>query len=134
MSLDRREPLRANPATTRAWQDRSRRQARFAKRNALRRARGGLRPRSPKRAAQDRRLAQARAQVLARCDGRCEANVEAVCRPAVHDGVHAHHVRRRSQGGPDTPENLLWVCADAHRWIHDNPAAAAAMGLLERRG
>lgn len=128
MSLDRRAPLRADPEATRAWQDRSRRKARFTNRTQLRRTRG-LRQRSAKRAAQDRALDRARFEVVARSEGRCEANVEAVC---TGRGEHAHHVRRRSQGGPDTADNLLWLCASCHRFVHDNPAAAAAMGLLKR--
>lgn len=116
MTLDRRKPLR--------------RKARFDKRTQLRRTRG-LRQRSPKRAAADRALDRVRFEVVARSEGACEANVEAVC---TGRGEHAHHVRRRSQGGPDVADNLLWLCAACHRWTHDNPAAAAAMGLLKRSG
>lgn len=50
-----------------------------------------------------------------------------------HAGEHPHHLRLRSQGGPDDLSNGLWVCFDAHRWIHDHPEAAERLGLLESR-
>lgn len=71
-----------------------------------------------------------RVWVQDRANGRCEARVDAVCTVR---GVHAHHVRLRSQGGSDGPENLLWVCQPCHTWIHDHPADAAALGLIARR-
>ena len=41
-----------------------------------------------------------------------------------------HHKRRRSQGGDDTPENLLGVCAKAHELIHANPELSFERGWL----
>lgn len=32
--------------------------------------------------------------------------------------IHAHHIRSRGAGGADTPENLVWVCAECHTRIH----------------
>ena len=46
--------------------------------------------------------------------------------------VHLHHRKRRSQGGPDTADNLLAVCLDCHERIHANPADSYASGLLIR--
>jgi HNH endonuclease len=34
-------------------------------------------------------------------------------------GTDPHHVQFRSQGGDDTPENLLWLCRLCHDGIHD---------------
>lgn len=70
---------------------------------------------------------QVRRQVAVRSEGRCE-----------HDGcgaiaVHMHHVRRRSQGGKDTVSNIKHLCLWSHTWVHDNPEAAAELGLLELR-
>lgn len=33
-------------------------------------------------------------------------------------GVDPHHLTYRSQGGDDTPENLVWVCRECHDGIH----------------
>lgn len=41
-----------------------------------------------------------------------------------------HHLLRRSQGGSDDPSNLLLLCRAHHRWVHDHPAQARALGLL----
>ena len=32
--------------------------------------------------------------------------------------LHVHHIRRRSQGGPDAAENLLTLCWRCHDEIH----------------
>lgn len=89
-----------------------------------------LRRVSKKRAAADRVLAHARAQVKRRSWGRCEAEFSQYC---TRRGTQAHHVRRRSQGGTDTPDNLLWVCTPCHSAIHAEPQRAAALGLLHTR-
>jgi hypothetical protein len=42
-----------------------------------------------------------------------------------------HELTRRSAGGSILdPENCRPVCAECHRFIHDNPAAAKAEGWL----
>lgn len=33
-------------------------------------------------------------------------------------GHQLHHKTRRSQGGDDTRENLMWVCGFCHDWLH----------------
>lgn len=48
--------------------------------------------------------------------------------------VHAHHRRRRSQGGAYSWDNLLAVCDHCHAWIHDHPVMARALALLVFRG
>jgi len=68
-----------------------------------------------------------RRQVAARAHGLCEARVSEDC---MNGGVHAHHRRRRSQGGLDTAENLLWVCTPCHLWVHEHVAEAVERGFL----
>jgi 5-methylcytosine-specific restriction endonuclease McrA len=33
-------------------------------------------------------------------------------------GVHVHHRIHRSQGGGDTPDNLVWLCLNCHSEQH----------------
>ena len=33
--------------------------------------------------------------------------------------VEVHHIKFRSQGGKHDPENLVCLCADCHRAVHD---------------
>lgn len=44
--------------------------------------------------------------------------------------VHTHHRKMRSQGGKDTPANLLRVCLSCHARIHHYPAKSYELGLL----
>jgi 5-methylcytosine-specific restriction endonuclease McrA len=44
--------------------------------------------------------------------------------------LDAHHVIRRSQGGPDSVPNLVSVHRICHRAIHDNVAEAKLRGFL----
>ncbi len=60
----------------------------------------------------------------------CEARTKACS----GRGNQAHHVLRRSQGGSDRIDNLLWVCTGCHDWIHKHVAAAQAKGLLMKSG
>ena len=34
-------------------------------------------------------------------------------------GVQHHHIKKRSQGGADAPDNVLTVCGVCHRDIHE---------------
>lgn len=45
---------------------------------------------------------------------------------------HVHHMLRRSQCGPDTPDNLMALCDFHHRMIHDRPEQAYDAGYLVR--
>jgi hypothetical protein len=59
--------------------------------------------------------------------------------PACSDTRHAagdrpHHRKMRSQGGPNTIDNLLDVCPAGHRWVHDHPTASYAAGWLLHAG
>jgi len=92
-----------------------------------------LRRRTPLRANRGRSMSkewrQARTWTEDRAGGRCEAKAPG----CVGRGAHAHHILRRSQGGPDDPSNLAWVCPPCHAYIHANPAWAYEHGLLRRR-
>lgn len=82
----------------------------------------------PKRTQARRRIPESvRRQVLVRAGGYCEARIEGVC---VGTPDHLHHVRRRSQGGPDTVANLKCLCDRCHEWTHQHPHNAVEMGLL----
>lgn len=34
--------------------------------------------------------------------------------------LHLHHVRYRSEGGPDVPENLMTLCHECHALVHSD--------------
>jgi len=70
--------------------------------------------------------ARVRESVRRRSGGRCEARVE--CNGA--RAVLFHHRKRRAQGGRDTESILLHLCDPCHRFVHDRPALAYALGLL----
>lgn len=38
--------------------------------------------------------------------------------------LQVHHIRRRSEAGDDTEENLITVCSDCHDQIHCGPVVA----------
>lgn len=66
-------------------------------------------------------------------DGGCVAKAlvpQVSCRGA----EQAHHLWRKSQGGPDEEWNLKTLCAAHHHWVHNNVAEALALDLLRRRG
>lgn len=74
-------------------------------------------------------LRAARLVLLERSGGRCEARGFSPLCTGV--GVHPHHIIRRSAGGGNDPEVLLWVCAHCHAAIHDRPAEALVAGFLK---
>lgn len=71
-------------------------------------------------------MKQARRLAVERAEGLCEARW-ADCAGRAE---HAHHIRRRSQGGEDEVDNLLMVCFKCHAAIHANPSLAAKKGHL----
>lgn len=79
-----------------------------------------------------RRLVAARAEVVGRSGGWCEADTPA-CPEGRHTGHHAHHVLPRSQGGQHEADNLLFVCSLAHLWIHAHPQESYRSGWLLHR-
>lgn len=44
--------------------------------------------------------------------------------------LEAHHRLPTGRGGPDTLANLVTLCADDHRWVHEHPDESRAAGLL----
>lgn len=46
--------------------------------------------------------------------------------------IHAHHRKRRSQGGDDSPVNVILIPDELHEWIHAHPEKAYELGLLVR--
>lgn len=76
--------------------------------------------------AEFKRTRQQRAE---QAEYRCEAQIDGVCNGY---GVHAHHIRRRSQGGDNGLPNLLWVCSSCHGWIHANPEESFERHFLAR--
>lgn len=75
-------------------------------------------------------LVEARAAIIVRSKGRCEAQCSIEC---TRVGTQAHHKLPRSAGGPHTAENLLWVDDKCHAAIHAYPNMARARGLLKSR-
>lgn len=76
------------------------------------------------------RMDELRPVVFARDSWRCQVRSR-VCTGQAH---HAHHVRLRSQGGPDTVDNLLSICMECHRYIHDvDRAWAEEHGYIRSR-
>lgn len=43
---------------------------------------------------------------------------------------HVHHRKTRAQGGTNNPENLVALCGNCHRYIHDHPSFGYKYGLL----
>lgn len=113
--MKRRVELRANPATTAAWQRRSRRR---------------LPRKSATRAVEDERTAALRDAVAAR---------PCLLRGLLIGGVCAgpgtpHHLHKAGAGGPTTAANLVPLCAHHNTWCEDEPLAAQALGLVVRPG
>lgn len=90
-----------------------------------------LKPMSAKKRQSATQYRKVRRWVQDRSNGLCEAQTAGVC---TGRGEHAHHILRRSQGGPDEPGNLLWLCAPCHEHAHRNPAWAYEHGLLRKAG
>ena len=57
-------------------------------------------------------------------------NLEDWCFRCGQEAAHKHHRKLRSQGGDNSPANLIRVCAECHDWIHYNPAEAYEQGYL----
>lgn len=49
-------------------------------------------------------------------------------------GTQCHHLWRKSQGGPNTVDNLKLLCAAHHLWVHEHPSAARRLDLLRIGG
>ena len=71
---------------------------------------------------------QVYADVLARDMG-CRA--AGVIRIPCAGRIDPHHVKRRSQGGQDTVENLISLCRAHHDWVHAHPDESYQLGFLK---
>lgn len=88
----------------------------------------GLARVSPKRAADERVLADAKRTVRARAQGWCEVP------GCTRRGAEVHHVVPRSGGKPDhSIANLVLLCDPHHDQAHADPAWARDMNLKRRR-
>ena len=45
--------------------------------------------------------------------------------------ISPHHIKPRSKGIDHSPKNLLDLCFDCHRWVHDHPKEAKELGVLK---
>lgn len=84
---------------------------------------------APSRRTRGRRRAEQaiRERVQERSEGQCEARITAVC---TGPATQQHHRKLRSQGGQDTEENLLDLCAACHAFAHANATWAVVSGLI----
>lgn len=116
--IKRRTPLRADPEKVYAWIRKCREKIWRSNRGFKRRNRG-------------RDWKTMRAGLAERSEGLCERPGCGRWIPYGIENENVHHVLLRSKGGKDELENLLAVCRDCHSWIHNNPKAAKAEGVLK---
>lgn len=90
-----------------------------------------LAPRSAKRDAYEAELEAVSPEVMARARYVCEAQLDRIC--TIWPEKTPHHRKRRSQGGPNTMDNLMAVCSTCHAYIHAHPLWSYDRGLLIRR-
>jgi len=73
---------------------------------------GRLRTYAPMRKSRPTLSREVQSEVAWRSDGRCE--VVLVGLRCIRRAQDYHHVQKRSQGGPDTADNVLSICRDHH--------------------
>ena len=71
--------------------------------------------------------------LIVRSGGKCER-----CGTHISGHGHFHHIKPRSSGGPDTPENLEFLCASCHSYVHrtdfeEKPAWVSARSKAVKR-
>lgn len=66
---------------------------------------------------------------VTRRDGGCVAQ-RLIPQVSCFGRIDPHHIRRRSQGGLDTPENLVSLCRSHHSWVHEHISESLTLGLL----
>ena len=54
-----------------------------------------------------------------------------VIRIACQGRIDPHHIKRRSQGGEDTIDNLISLCRAHHDWVHQHPDESYQLGFLK---
>jgi 5-methylcytosine-specific restriction protein A len=84
-----------------------------------------LAPRSEKGKAKAEAWRDVRMEVLARDRYTCQVGIPGKCKEAAGD---VHHVRNRSQLGPDDPDNLISACRPCHTYVTEHPRVAKQMG------
>lgn len=68
-------------------------------------------------------------------DGGCQAALLPGVRHISCGGIlEVHHLWRKSQGGPNTAENLKLLCSVHHEYVHRHVAWAKRVGLLRVPG
>ena len=98
----------------------------------------GVAPMSAKRRQQAEEFSGVREAAFERDGWRCqfvrivvEAGETVPVRAMVCDGeLHPHHVWRQGQGGPDSIDNIVSLCAFHHRYVHDHVRWSRAVELL----
>jgi len=84
-----------------------------------------INPVSVKERARQQSWQKVRKVVITRDEGLCRR-----CGREVGFSGDVHHLRRRSQGGTDLPDNLVTLCRTCHNRIHEHVAEAVAEGWL----
>lgn len=119
MTLERKTPLRADPAKVKAWRDRSRKR---------------IPPRSKRRIEEAPERARVRQVVLDRdqgCMGR--GILPGRCWHPRDEPLDVHEVLARGPGGDYLdPENCLALCRGHHQWVTTHPAEAEGLGYRRR--
>jgi 5-methylcytosine-specific restriction endonuclease McrA len=92
----------------------------MARRNPLRRV-------SAKKMAEVRAHDEIRLRVFARDDYTCQWPL---AEPACWGPLSVHHLRKASQGGKYTEENLTTLCVRHNDHVEDEPALARSLGLV----
>lgn len=91
--------------------------------------RTALRVESKRHAREERVLAKVKRQRRELVGDRCEA--QPILGPC-WGPIEAHHLRKRSQGGANTIENIKLLCRFHNQWVEDHPAEAERLGLVDR--
>lgn len=110
--------MKRNVQKAQAWQQRSRQR---------------LPAESNKRASQRSERGAVRAKVFERHDNTCmllDLDVGHVC----SGPLTPHHLRKASQGGAYSEDNMAPLCAGGNTWVEDAPFIAWKLGLVVRAG
>lgn len=115
--------INSDPAKVREWLNRSRR---------------NLPRRSKKKREADKSKPEIRDAVFARDHYLCQMPLSDEARVGGGDRCFGpltpHHIRKESQGGTYTFDNLVTLCAFHNGWVEDHPNLAHRLGLVRRAG